>query len=278
MHQTLFSYSCRMAEEAADPEQVIDHIRNSVAVTKYRRLVPDREIVEAVRDAYDHVLIGAKRSTVPFTVYDVDAAGELFQKWNTILMDLDTLSPKSPPNEVRLALQGLFLDTDLVCMGRDVRKPQVKSLKHWLKLSDDQLSSYQFIVPNAMSALEGPRKSDGRMSPRTQANTGDRKYIVCDFDVPPKMWHPSLINHLIDFCGTMPALVLTSGGKSLHAWWRCYGMSDDDIATFEYEAVRVGADPAIMGDNRKNQFVRLPNGTRDDGNSQDVYYWNPMNG
>ncbi|MDA7862416.1 hypothetical protein N9A63_02265 [Akkermansiaceae bacterium] len=132
----------------------------------------------------------------------------------------------------------------------------------------------QFMVPNPMKGKVGLTK-DGKPSKRCTDNTGPRKRIVCDFDLPRAEIQPSLITYLADYSGLDPEWVLHSGNKSLQAAWNCSDWSSEDILTFEEEAVRVGADPAIMGDGRRCQFVRMPAGYRDNGKRQVIHFWNP---
>ena len=60
-----------------------------------------------------------------------------------------------------------------------------------------KLQKLQFIVPNPMTAEEGARKTDGKLSPRTLENTGPRRFLVIEFDdklgedsQAARLWHP----------------------------------------------------------------------------------------
>ena len=68
------------------------------------------------------------------------------------------------------------------------------------------------------------------------------------------------------------AIVAHSGSKSLHGWFFCQGQSEERLRAFMRHAVIFGADPVTW---TRNQFVRLPGGTRDNGNQQTVFYINP---
>jgi len=124
-------------------------------------------------------------------------------------------------------------------------------------------------VPAYMSALTGYTQA-GRLSKHCKSNTGARRYIVCDFDWPAPEQHPSIITHLAKFRDL--TMVVSSGGKSLHAWFPVSASpSDDNI--FWRICIALGADPALMKNH--SQFVRLPNGTRDNGKPQRCIYFNP---
>jgi hypothetical protein len=69
-------------------------------------------------------------------------------------------------------------------------------------------------------------------------------------------------------------LAVLSGGKSLHGWF--YIPKDEEARRriFMNCAVRLGADRATW---TASQFVRMPDGTRNNGKQQSVIYFNPDN-
>ena len=277
MHVSLFIYACRMADEGVDPELVVEHLKNNDKVIDYQRVVEDREIEAAVEDAYNTVLTSSTRKRKnPLPKYDAAEARKIYDEYGWNVADLESISPQAPPTDVREALSALYREDEYICLGLEVNRFQTKLLSKWLQSKFRRLSDFQFIVPNPMSAEKGLTKDGSGMSYRTYNNTGPRKFIVCDFDLPRAEMQPSLIKHLEKYCGAQPVLVLTSGGKSLHAWWRCDGLSEEDIEFFENEAASVGADPAILRDQSKCQLVRLPLGTRQNNRKkQTVLFWNP---
>ena len=68
------------------------------------------------------------------------------------------------------------------------------------------------------------------------------------------------------------AMVVHSGGKSLHGWFYCEGQSEEMLFRFMRYAVSIGGDPMTW---TRSQFVRMPDGTRDTGVRQRVHYFNP---
>jgi hypothetical protein len=68
------------------------------------------------------------------------------------------------------------------------------------------------------------------------------------------------------------ALAVHSGGKSIHSWYFCEGLTDEQLRPFMGRAVRLGADPATW---TRCQLVRMPNGTRDNGKRQRVHFFAP---
>ena len=63
-------------------------------------------------------------------------------------------------------------------------------------------------------------------------------------------------------------MALSSGGKSLHAW---FWIEADEEEDFWKAAIPMGADPALM--RNRSSFVRIPFGTRENGNRQNVIYF-----
>jgi len=68
------------------------------------------------------------------------------------------------------------------------------------------------------------------------------------------------------------ALVVHSGGKSLHGWFHAEGQPEEKVRKLMRYAVSIGADPATW---TPCQFVRMPDGTRENGKRQQVYYFSP---
>jgi len=81
--------------------------------------------------------------------------------------------------------------------------------------------------------------------------------------------------HLAQFAPMVCAV--HSGGKSLHGWFYVQGQPDEKVTKFFRYAVFLGADPATW---TRSQFVRMPDGTRDNGSRQVVYFlgFRPMEG
>jgi hypothetical protein len=273
LHTYLYRYACMCANLEINPNAVIEHMKDCVESLSYHREVPDREIESAVEDAYTAIIVGISPARKRAMRYDPIYSRVIAENYKTSIDDLKAHSPMSIPSSANEALKCLFLENELVCMAKDLTKARTLTLDAWLN-QDVGLNKYQFLVPHPMTSKKGETKS-GYLSPRAVKNTGRRRRVVCDFDKPEGKRQPSLIIHLSKFCGEDPELVLTSGNKSLHAWWRIDNWPVQDIETFEEEAARVGADPALFGEARKNQLVRLPAGLRNNGNLQEIYYWNP---
>ena len=271
LHRKLFIYSCECAELGIPPEECLQHLKACVDGINYYREVPEREITDAVKCAYRCVLEGPSEDSVRLPRYDSSAANEIYQQWQTTIEGLRGASIETPPTHPLEALQALFEPDDLICIASHFEQPSIVAYNN---LQLGVACCRQFMVPNPMKQKVGLTK-DGKPSKRCTDNTGPRKRIVCDFDLPRAEIQPSLVAYLADYSGLDPEWVLHSGNKSLQAAWNCRDWSSEDILTFEEEAVRVGADSAIMGDGRRCQFVRMPAGYRNNGKHQVIHFWNP---
>jgi hypothetical protein len=160
----------------------------------------------------------------------------------------------------------LFPGNPLLCVGRSQYQFNTMARERCRGL----LASLQFIVPSPMIQVYGLTKA-GKRSAHTLANTGPRRFLVVEFDQGTFDQHAALLHHLGLFLPFVMAV--HSGGKSLHGWFDCLGRDEKNNLRFMRYAVSLGADPATW---IKSQFVRLPDGRRDNGERQFVIYFNPQ--
>ena len=185
------------------------------------------------------------------------------------LQALREISPVKCNDEkphTRAILEALFPGDPLVCFGWSKQRFDTRPLSHWLNPE-----KFQFIVPNPMTKPRGARQSDGKLSARTKDNTGPRRFLVIDYDDHAGTdIHASASIHLAQ---SFPlVLVLSSGGKSLHAWYYVQDITDEELRPFMAYACELGGDPAMFN---RSQFCRMPDGLRDNGTRQIIHYFNP---
>lgn len=182
------------------------------------------------------------------------------------LRDISPVNCSDGKPHTRAILETLFPGDPLVCCGWSKERFDTRPLSHWLNPE-----KFQFIVPNPMSKPRGARQSDGRLSARTKDNTGARRFLVIDYDDHAGAdIHASASVYLAQ---SFPlALVLSSGGKSLHAWYYIQSITDEELLPFMAHACELGGDPAMFN---RSQFCRMPDGLRDNGTRQTIYYFNP---
>ncbi len=203
----------------------------------------------------------------------------LVDLWEASPVRLDSNEPKT--DEI---IDSLFPGNPLLCCGWTRYHFDTRGRMRWYKLHN-----LQFIVPSPMTAKEGITKS-GKKSAHTLGNTGPRRFLVIefDFDTNPSAPESDLLAQLnaeqrdvSDLCACLLlhlaenaplALAAHSGGKSLHGWFYCANRSEESLRRFMDCAVSLGADAATW---TRSQFVRMPDGTRDNGKRQTVYFFNP---
>jgi hypothetical protein len=121
--------------------------------------------------------------------------------------------------------------------------------------------------------MEGGFTQEDRHSFRCIEAVKARQFVVIEFDkIREKDQQAALIWHLSEFLPLV--LVVDSSGKSLHGWFYCEGLAEDDalFARFIRYAVSLSADPAAC---RRCQYIRMPDGLRRPENKrQPVIYWN----
>lgn len=166
------------------------------------------------------------------------------------------------------ALVGIFFPEDpLICAGPSVESMHCKHVSEW----GPALSGTQFIVPSPMTARTGTNR-EWRPSNRCLANTGPRRFLVVEFDCL-SLEEQAAIH--IDLSRRYPlALVVHSGGRSLHGWYYVAGRPEDELLGFMRYAVSLGADLHTW---TRCQAVRTPGGLRRDGGQvrvQQVAFFN----
>jgi hypothetical protein len=208
-----------------------------------------------------------------------DAGKSLVDLWEASPVRLDSNEPNT--DEI---VDLLFPGNPLLCCGWSHYHFNTRARTHWHKLHD-----LQFIVPSPMTAREGLTRQ-GKLSAHALSNTGPRQFLVVefDFDARNSAEETRLLERLAaegrdvrDLCAALLlhlaemaplALAVHSGAKSLHGWFQCAGVPEETVwQTFQY-AVSLGADPANW---TPSQFARMPDGLRENGRRQTVFFLNP---
>jgi len=159
----------------------------------------------------------------------------------------------------------LFPGDPLLCCGTSSRAFATRPRSEW----HGKLAALQFIVPSPMKAKFGETKG-GKKSQHTLSNTGPRRFLVIEQDSGSLDEQTAILAHLA--IKAPLALIVHSGGKSLHGWFFCEGRSEETLRQFMSYAVSIGADHATW---TPLQFVRMPDGIRESGARQLVHYFNP---
>jgi hypothetical protein len=156
----------------------------------------------------------------------------------------------------------LFPGDPLLCCGLSKSKFETRSRTEWRGGVD----GLQLIVPSPMTARSGLTK-EGKESAHALSITGPRRFLVIEFDSGDPDEHATLLIHLAGFAALV--CVLHSGGKSLHGWFFVEGQPEEKVLRFFRYAVSLSADERLWG---PSQFVRMPDGPRDNGKRQSVFF------
>jgi len=165
-------------------------------------------------------------------------------------------------------LDHLFAPTDLLCLSLDIRSAITLPRKAW----SGKEAAFQFLVANPMTAATGLTQ-DGRVSNRCHGNaTQSRTYQVIEFDRGSFTEQCSIISSL-HTDQTPLILVLWSGGKSLHGWFKVSELTEPEKQSFFAYACELGADSSLWD---PCKLVRMPGGRRSNGHTQHVLDFQPQ--
>jgi hypothetical protein len=200
---------------------------------------------------------------------------------------LDTLQEASGeiPQDQEAVLRKLFHPHEYICCATEMHDAQTHPLGTWL---GSDMKQVRLIVPNPMSKPWGISQN-GRQSARCLDNTRPRKYLVVEFDFKEgkceqcdallknlgqmgrsvRDMNAALHSHLQQYLPL--AMVVFSGSESLHGWYPCQGIPEEQLGEFQNYAHSLGADPQLFV---PCQLTRMPWGTRDNGVIQSVVYFN----
>jgi len=250
----------------------------SITACMTRNPNPDNEVETAIQQVYhgSHV-----RKEPQFPPRDWNHIRQVLKEGMT-LEKLSSASPDQLPDAcAETVLRALFSGNPLLCVGEANNRAVVKSLEEWLLLG--VLARMQFIVPSPMLGLTGMTAGpDPHTSPRALSNVGPRKWLVVECDFGQEDLARTGAASTFDLCSAVLAYlayryrplvaVVHSGNRSLHGWFAVGPQETErSLWLFMAQAVICGADPKTW---TKNQFVRMPGGTRDSAIAQRVVYFN----
>jgi hypothetical protein len=162
-------------------------------------------------------------------------------------------------------INALFPGNPLLCAGRSNCDFATRARSEWA----GKLAELQLIVPSPMTTRIG-RTQEGKESAHTLETTGPRRFLVIEQDRGTIDEQAAVLLHLAERAPL--AVAVHSGSKSIHGWFYCIGQAEEKLRRFMQYAVSLGADRATW---TRSQFVRMPDGTRDNGKRQAVYFFNP---
>jgi hypothetical protein len=252
----------KCGRQASDIREILEN----AAMTCGRR-VSAREIADAVLHSHTGAFQHAPAQHQPWPVVNYEQR-EAVIATGFGLVDLWEISPvRFADNQPRTEqiVDPLFPGNPWLCVG--LSKTDFKTRRR--EEVRGELSSLALIVPSPMVARTG-HTQDGNESEHTLENTGTRRFLVIEQDGGTLDEQAAILLHLAEHAPL--AVAVHSGNKSIHGWFYCVGQLEEKLRSFMRYAVSLGADPATW---TRSQFVRIPDGTRDNGERQTVYFFNP---
>jgi hypothetical protein len=247
--------------------EIVSLLENRVA--SCGRAVPRNEIISAVQNSL-HCAWQPSRNASPrkpaskWPTVNVEQREAIISA-NGGLADLWDASPvriEDDQQQSEEIIDRLFPGNPLLCCGAASSSFDTRPREQWR----GELSRLALIVPSPMTAPKGLTKQ-GKASTHTLDNTGPRRFLICEFDTGTSDDQAALLLHLGRYAPLVCAV--HSGGKSMHGWFFVAGQPADKVENFFQYAVGLGADHATW---TRSQFVRMPDGTRDNGKQQTVYF------
>lgn len=261
VHRWLFRTALALHPYVADKELLV-HILTKATLSCGRE-VSIREIEDAVRNSQRNQNHGGPR-TPRWPRPDERRIAEIAKQGPSLerLTDLSPVKLGGDGARADEVLDLLFPGNPLLCVGESQFRFDTRPRESWR----GRLARCQFIVPSPMTSVYGTTKA-GKRSKHTLENTGPRRFLVIEFDQGGFDQHAAILHHLASYGDFVMAV--HSGGKSIHGWFYCLGVEEARLLKFMRYAVGLGADPATW---TKSQFVRLPDGQRENGKRQSVIY------
>jgi hypothetical protein len=257
----------RVLHPYRNEQQIVELLHAAVAGESIKPGEIERAVARSRETAWQPgtVKVAPRRETWPKLNQELRA--EVCSKGIT-LSNLCKASPyRLEENKVKTEeiIDLLFPGNPLLCCGESVTSFATKSRAEW----KGKLATLAHIVPNPMTAREGVTQ-DGKPSAHTLQNTGSRRYLVIEFDSGIPDDQAAILLHLASRAPL--AVAVFSGQKSIHGWFASHEQSESKLRTFMAYAVSMGADPALW---TRSQFTRMPDGLRQTGERQWVYFLNP---
>ncbi len=259
------NYCHRVGLSEIEAERLI-----SAAITRPPN--PPNEIQTAIQKAYASTWHCGGRFTPPsltppkWPALNQARRAEVIREGYTLADLREVSNPRLDDNRAHTEeiVDRLFPPDALICCGKSSSVFDTKPREQWR----GELAQLQFIVPSPMTARTGLTK-DGKESAHALSNTGARRFLVCEFDSGSLDEQAGVILHLAQFAPMVCAL--HSGGKSLHSWFFVANQPEEKISRFFKYAVFLGADSRLW---TRSQFCRMPDGERENGRRQAVYFLN----
>jgi hypothetical protein len=297
VHSWLFRTAKRLHEHGVPAAGIIELLRAGARACG--RTVSDKEIADAVSSSLKVANLkiegesyepGSNQS--PWPKPDFVRIARLVAEGSS-LYDLWERSPArfdATGGHADEIIDVLFPGNPLLCCGQSNVRFATRRRELWR----GHLERLALLVPGPMLTVKG-HTQEGRESEHTLKSTCARVYLVIEFDFSEfardgkteTPWTPLVrewkaIGLTLADAGACLHLHLAkrqplvaavhSGGKSLHGWYAAFNHTEAQLRSFMHYAVSLGADRATW---TRSQFVRMPDGIRENGKRQICFYLDP---
>ena len=231
------------------------------------RYVPEREISETVRNSQVSAFQPLSVQHRPWPALNREQR-EAIIATGFGLVDLWEISPirfEDSAAHTEKIIDVLFPGNPWLCVGASQSKFKTRRREELR----GELASLALIVPSPMTAQTGYTKED-KESEHSLEGTGPRRFLVIEQDRGSIDEQSAILYHLAQRAPL--AIAVYSGSKSLHGWFYCADVAEEKVSRFFRYAVALGADSTLW---TRSQLARMPDGLRDNGNRQTVYFFNP---
>jgi len=245
-NQVLTPLSLIVCKYVENPEQAVELIYKMLAGSNHRDEQPN-EIKKLVLSGYEY-LANPNRSTVKKKREAVDQALQKTYVGDEKTYEEFMLASDPIPHSGSEAIAGLFEDDDVIFIQPELHSKPLEFCRPVREWKAIDLKPYQYVTHNP--SVENP-------TGRNESNlSGQRKYLLHEVDDKAITFEQQL--GLIKQLETIVPLkmVVSSGGKSLHAWFHWKPGRRDDFLTLSQ---KLGGDVRFANG---SQLCRLPWGTR----------------
>lgn len=248
IHSDIYIAACYLLDDGYSQEEIFPFLRKGCDCVVERN-IPDREIWSAIR--YAAMKVKGLIQSYRWPKADVNLQNEIKSKFPADMMRLKRQAEGYDQTQAHY-LRLLYPPESLVCIAADAYNWQTLPLDDAIKVVNSYYMEY--INPSPMSALTGITE-EGKVSSHCRNNTGDRTWLVIEFDQASLSDQHSYHQYLS--LTAFQRLMVYSGSKSIHGWYDFSGLSESQATNFFELAALLGCDPRTWS---KSQFVRMPAG------------------
>ena len=245
-NQVLTPLSLIICKYVENPDQAVELIYKMLNGSNHRA-EQSNEVRKLVLSGYDY-LGNPNRSTVKKKRECVDAGLQKAYVGNENTYEEFILASDPIPSSGAEAIGGLFEDSDVLFVQRELYSKPLECFKRVGEWKTMDLKPYQYMTHNP--SVENP-------TGRNESNlNGQRKYLLHEVDDKSITFEQQL--GLIKQLESIVPLkmIVSSGGKSLHAWFHWKPGRRDSFLTLSQ---KLGGDVRFANG---SQLCRLPWGTR----------------